>query len=149
MRIRTQYFCDLLLSIASIATISSASAASIEDIPLAFRRDVTCMINVLRKTPRVDQVESGVIDTAGSPSPFVGYRYTEQDGRVGVVRFVARKADARFPARDEDVSHGTVVYWANLNGLTTPGVVPPTFGTGEIAGQWKLRCGVSAIAVFN
>jgi hypothetical protein len=144
-----KYSSRLLSSIVSVTAIASAAVAGVQDIPSPFRPGVNCMMNVLRNTPRVAQVESGVIDYLGSPSPFVGYRYTEQDGRVGVVRFVARKVNAQLLALKEDVSNGTVVYWASLNGLTTPGVMPPALGTDSIVTQWKLQCGVLATAVFN
>lgn len=100
------------------------------------------MLNVLRNAPRVDQVRAGVVNFDGSRFPFVGYRYAERDGRVGTVRFVAREADARLAAREEDASNGTVVYWASLNGLTTAGIMSPAFGAGEMARRWKLQCGV-------
>jgi hypothetical protein len=107
------------------------------------------MMKVLRNTPRVDQVKSGVINYLDSSSPFVGYRYTKPDGRTEAVRFIARKANAQLPARGEGVSTVTVVYWANLKGLTTPRVMPSALGTDLIVPQWKLKCGVSATAVFN
>jgi hypothetical protein len=126
--------------IAIAGTISSSSHASVGDVPSPFRRDVQCMMNVLQKTPRVDQVESGALLDNGWMHPFVQYHYQEQDGRAGTVRFVAQKSNA---------SKDTIQYLALLNGLGTPGgPPPPAFGTAEIAMQWKLQCGVPAIALF-
>jgi hypothetical protein len=139
----------LLLWIALVATISSPAIAGVSDVPQTFQRDVNCMLDLLRRTPRVDQVEAGVVNFDGSSSPFVGYRYMEQDGQVGTVRFFARKADARSAVREEDALDGRVVWWAFLNGITTAGLMPPGFGTEEVARRWRLQCGVSAIAVFN
>jgi hypothetical protein len=126
--------------IAIVGTLSWPSHASIGDVPSPFRRDVQCMLKVLHKTPRVDQVDSGVLLDNGWIHPFVQYHYQELDGRDGTVRFVAQK-----PNTSKDV----VQYQALLNGLmTSGGPPPPAFGTGEIARQWELQCGVPAIAVF-
>jgi hypothetical protein len=125
---------------AIVGIISSSSYASIGDVPSPFRRDVQCMMNVLRNTPRVDQVQSGALLDDGWTHPFVQYHYQEQDGRAGTVRFVAQKPNA---------SKDTIQYLALLNGLSTPGgPPPPTFGTAEIAMQWELQCRVPAMAVF-
>ncbi|HEY2684109.1 MAG TPA: hypothetical protein VGI93_11405 [Steroidobacteraceae bacterium] len=108
------------------------------------------MLEVLRNTPRVDQVDSGVMVYLGSSLPFVGYAYTERDGRVGVVKFVALNVNARLPEQKDEISKGSVVNWvASLGGLSTPGVPPPTLGTGLIVKEWKLKCGVTASALFN
>ena len=126
--------------IATVGTISSPSYASIGDVPSSFRQDVQCMMNVLQKTPRVDQVESGALLESGWMHPFVQYHYQEQDGRAGTVRFVAQKMNA---------SKDAIQYLALLNGLTTPGESPPpTFGTAELAINWQLQCRVAAMAVF-
>jgi hypothetical protein len=50
--------------IAIVGIFSSPSFANIGDVPSPFRRDVQCMMNVLQKTPRVDQVESGALPIA-------------------------------------------------------------------------------------
>jgi hypothetical protein len=126
--------------IAMVGTISSQSYASIGDVPSPFRRDVQCMTKVLKKTPHVDQVESGALLDNGWMHPFVQYHYQEEDGRAGTVRFVAQKLNA---------SKDAIQYLALLNGLMTlGGPPPPTFGTEEIARQWNIQCGVPAIAVF-
>ena len=126
--------------IALVGTISSPSYASIDDVPSAFRRDVQCMMNVLKKTPRVDQAESDALLHDGWMQPIVQYRYQEEDGRAGTVRFVAQKL---YDSKD------TIRYLAFLSGLSTPGGPPPAaFGTAEITKQWELECGVQAIAVF-
>jgi hypothetical protein len=98
------------------------------------------MMAVLLRTPRVDHVESGALLDNGWMHPFVQYHYEEQDGRDGTVRFVAQRLKA-----STDTTH----YLAYLNGLSTPGgALPPTLGTGEIAKQWGLKCGISATAIF-
>jgi hypothetical protein len=108
-----------LARIAIVGTISTSSYASIGDVPSPFRRHVQCMMIVLKKTPRVDQVESGALLDDGWMHPFMQYRYQEQDGRAGTVRFVAQKLNA---------SKDTAQYLALLNGLSTPdGPPPPTF----------------------
>jgi hypothetical protein len=91
-----------------------------------------------QKTPRVDQAKSGVLNSDGCLHPFVEYRYREKDGSAGMVRFVAEK------------SKDTILFEALLNGLFTPGTPgPPGLGTREIAKQWKLQCGVTAIDLFE
>jgi hypothetical protein len=123
-----------------VSIISVPSYASIGDVPSPFRRDVQCMMNVLKKTPRVDKADSGALFDNGWKHPFVQYRYQEQDGRTGTVRFVAQKLNA---------SKHTIQYQALLNGLTTPsGQPPPTLGAAEIAKQWDLQCKVTAMAIF-
>jgi hypothetical protein len=132
--------CVALTWIAILGTISSLSNASISDVPLPFRRDVQCMMNVLQKTPRVEQVESGAVLDDGWMRPYVQYHYQEKDGRDGTVRFVAQEMNA---------SKDTWQYLALLNGQGTPGGPrPPTLGTEEIARHWQLQCGVTATAVF-
>jgi hypothetical protein len=126
--------------VATTGTISSPLYANIDDVPSPFRRDVQCMMNVLQKTPRVDQVESGAVLDDGWMHPFVQYHYQERDGRDGTVRFVAQEMNA---------SKDTWQYLALLNGLGTPGGPrPPTLGTEEISRQWQLQCGVIATSVF-
>jgi hypothetical protein len=116
-----------------VGTISSSTYASIDDVPSPYRRDVQCMMNVLKGTPRVDQVESGALLDNGSMRPFVQYHYLELDGHAGTVRFVS----------------DTSKYRALLDGLMTPGGQrPPAFGTAEIVKHWELECGVQAVAVF-
>jgi hypothetical protein len=123
-----------------LGTISLPSHASISDRPSSSRRDVRCMMSVLHKTPRVDHVESGAWLDNGWMHPFVQYHYQEQDGRDGTVRLVAQALKA---------SKDTIQYLAYLNGLSTPGgPLPPILGTGEIARQWELQCGISATAIF-
>jgi len=125
-----------LLTSAWIGSIWSSSCASFDDVPSPFRRDVQCMVNVLRKTPRVDQVSWGAFYNGGWTRPFVQYRY---DGG-GTVRFTADKTN---PESD------SIQYVAYLNGVFTHGgPSPPTLGTGEIAGQWTRECHVSAFGVF-
>jgi hypothetical protein len=139
-RARMQYASELLAWIALVGTMSPSSYASIGDVPSPFRQEVQCMMNVLQKTPGVNQVESGALLDNGWMHPFVQYRYQEQDGRVGTVRFIAQKLNA---------SKDTIQYLALLNGLAAPGgPPPPTYGTAEIAMQWKLQCRVPAMAVF-
>jgi hypothetical protein len=123
-----------------LGTISSPAHASISDVPSSSRQDVRCMMGVLHKMPRVDHVESGVWLDNGWRHPFVQYHYQELDGRDGTVRFVALTLKA---------SKDTAQYLAYLNGLSTPGgPPPPTLGTGEIARQWELECGIFAAAIF-
>jgi hypothetical protein len=128
-----------LTSIALAAIFLSSSCADIDDIPSPFRRDIGCMLGVLKATPRVDQVRSGVLDRDGWLHPYVEYRYQELDGRLGTVRFVASKAAS---------SKDKIVYWSYPGGLSTPGVVPPSLDTVEIARHWELQCAVAAMAVF-
>lgn len=123
-----------------LGTISLPVHASISDVPSSSRQQVRCMVSVLHKTPRVDHVELGAWLDKGWLHPFVQYHYQEQDGRDGTVRFVAQTGQA---------SKGSARYLAYLNGLSTPGgPLPPTLGTGEIARQWELQCGISADAIF-
>jgi hypothetical protein len=104
------------------------------------RRDMRCMVEVLQKMANVDQVESGVLNRDGWVQPFVQYRYREQDGALGTVQFVAQNSKN---------SKSTISFLALLNGLSTPGGPdPPDFGAGEIARQWELQCGVTAVAIY-
>jgi hypothetical protein len=101
-----------------------------------------------QQTPHVDQVESGVW-RYGWTRPFVQYRYEEQDGRVGTVRFVAAKPHDPKLVFEADKSHA-IYFLAILNGLSTPGGPdPPELGAGEIARQWPLHCAVAATAIFE
>jgi hypothetical protein len=127
----------LLAWIAGAVAFSSSSHAGIDDIPSPLRRDVRCMMQVLQKMPHVDQVESGVWNYYGLANPFVQYRYQEQDGQVGTVRFVAEERPDSKP-----------YWWARLNGLSS-GPYPPEFGAREIAKRWQLQCGVTAVASFG
>ena len=129
-----------LLRIVVALAISSSSYAGIDDVPSPFREDVQCMVKVLRETPRVDQVEAGVVNSDGWAHPFVQYRYQEQDAREGTVRFIAKKSND---------SQQAIYFVAALNGLSTPGgPPPPTLGVGEIVRRWELQCRVRATAVF-
>jgi len=121
-----------LLAIAVGVGISSSSHAGIDDVPPSFRQSVQCMMEVLRKTPLVDQVEVGVLKSAGWLPPFVKYRYREPDGRFVSVQFVLQNSKQYF--------------LGVLNGLSTPGVLPPDFGTEEITRQWQQQCRVVSIA---
>ena len=49
------------------------------------------MVGVFRKTPRINQVEVGTLNTDGRMRPFVEYYYHEEDGQVGTVRFLSVK----------------------------------------------------------
>ena len=126
----------LLATVAWAGVIWSSSCANFGDVPSPFRRDVQCMVNVLRKTPHVDQVTWGALYNEGWMRPFVQYRY---DGGA-TVRFIADRLN---PASD------SVQYVAYLNGLTAHGgPPPPTLGTGEIASRWARECHVLATGVF-
>lgn len=122
--------------IAVAVGVSSSTWAAVHDVPPPFRRDVQCMVAVLQKTPDVDQVEAGVLNSDGWVHPFVQYR----NSRGGTVRFIAQK-----PLD----SKSTIYFIAFLNGLVPHGMKPPDFGVGEVIRRWHLQCGVSANGLYN
>lgn len=125
--------------VVAVSAWSSSMAAETNSVPAPFRRSVQCMVEVLRTTPNVDQVESGSLKR-DAQVPFVEYRYREQDGNVGKVRFVANEANA---------SKATVSFVGFLSGSMGPGMTSPfLFGTREITKQWRLRCGVLADVIL-
>lgn len=99
------------------------------------------MVTVLGTTLGVDHVRSGISQTGGHTEAFVEYRYHENNGQLGIVRFVAHQfANSKRP----------VGFVAMLNGLMTPGSLGPAdFGTAKITKLWKRKCHVSAYELFE
>ncbi|HEY2347180.1 MAG TPA: hypothetical protein VGH80_15115 [Xanthomonadaceae bacterium] len=126
--------------IALTMAISSPSHAGMNEMPSRFQKDVQCMVKVLNSTPQVDEVESGALSTEGWVHPFVRYRYRERDGQIGVVQFVADKANS---------SEGTIEYVALLNGIYDDDKEPPVFGSVDISNRFRLQCGVHSVVVFG
>ena len=129
----------LLVATLIALTGDRAWSAGLDDVPRIYRGNVACMINVLVHAPRVDQVQVGVFSDGWS-RPHVQYRYRELDGRIGTVRFVADRSH---------LAGNTIQYVARLNGLFSPGgPMPPDLGTPEVSAQWKMKCGIVAVAVY-
>jgi hypothetical protein len=136
-------------SLEALLAASSSSYAAINDIPSQYRQNVRCMMQVLQKTPRVDQVESGVWNY-GWARPFVQYRYQEQDGRAGTVRFVAEKPHDPMMMSEAGLPDSTHLFATTLNGLATAGgPLPAGFGTREISRQWESQCGVTVLVEMD
>ncbi len=131
---------------AALATLPLASTASAGNAPISdalpsLRPEVQCMVNILATTAGVDDVRSGVSLTDGHIEAFVEYRYHENNGQLGAVRFIAYQSAN---------SKNSVYFLAVLNGLSTPrGPGPSDFGARKIARLWKLKCYVSAYTLYE
>lgn len=105
-----------------------------------WRSPLQCMVEVLKKIPDADEVQSGVLNRASQVHPFVQYRYREEDGDVGTVTFVAENSGA---------SKVPTYFSAFLSGRVPPGMTEPrAYGTREIVNQWRLQCGVAANVIW-
>jgi hypothetical protein len=131
----------VLLVVALVAIAGDrAWSAGLDDVPKTYRADVTCMVDALKHTSLVDQIEVGTFNSDGWSRPFVQYRFSELDGRIGTVRFVGDRSN---------IAESATQYVARLNGLfTLGGPMPPDLGTREISELWKMKCGIAAVAVY-
>jgi hypothetical protein len=123
----------VLVASCALAVALSSSWARADDLPESIHREMQCMVEVLRKMPNIDQVQTGLV-----PYPFVQYRYSGQGRNFGTITFYGE--DPKLPG----------YFMAFLPGgvdLALGG--PPTYGADTVIAQWKAQCAVSANILFE
>jgi hypothetical protein len=136
-------------------TVASwAMGAPLSGIPQPLKRNLACMVRVLKATPGINRVKVGAhIGTnfflTNGPSqshgekwlrPYVEYRVFER-GRWGNIRFGADRVGK--------AGHYSYEFWTALGGVYGAGEPGPNdWRTNEISKKWKTRCGVYANGLF-
>ena len=135
-----------MLILAFCGTIGAVlpTSADVKNAYSAFpslKKNVDCMTKVLKTIPNVDYVRAGVWMGDGRDFPSVTYRYSDKTHAPSDVRFIGQKSDKN--------GRPYIYFMTVLGGLTSPGSVPPDFGTGVVSGAWKAKCGVDAWALYE
>lgn len=122
---------------ATVQLVGVGYAGPLDSVSSELRKDLQCMMRVLKSEPLVSEAHIGFTNNDGWHHPYLAYRYRG----IGVAFDTYRNIDL------SGVRYGFI---ANLNGLTTTaGQKPDDLGTPAIIEKWKRDCGVDASAVFN
>jgi hypothetical protein len=99
------------------------------------------MLQVLKSTPGIDDIEMGASDTGGWSHPFLQYRaIPETDGFRATIRFEATK---NFYSSSDQKTF----FIALISGLASPGENPTDYGTGAMAMLWEKKCDVHVMVL--
>jgi hypothetical protein len=136
-----------ILSLASCGVIATTLSAPADvknayDVFPSLRKNIACMTMVLKTTPNVYQVETGIWHDGGWDYPLVRYRYTDyKRSGTSTIQFIAQQT----------YNNGPVIYFmTTLRGIFPPrDSGPPDFGTKKVSRAWKEKCGVDASILYD
>lgn len=138
-----------LLSLA-LAIGSGGHCGGRADYPPAVRREMACMVDVLKAVPGVSSPRTGFVKVALDPHSHPGPLILDRrHPKAPFVDYLWRGSKVVFLAYGDTSDTANVYFQVILNGLVTPGKEPDDLGTSNIERLWESRCGVEALSLFE